>query len=66
MNYYQYGLSSSGGDALIKSTMFEEDEENQSQNQDKKTVTEDEEVSLPAFPELQYLKISFNLVKTKI
>jgi len=62
MNYFQYGLSSSG-DELMKSTIFEEDEESSPQNQDKKPVTEDEEVSLPAFPELQYLDISFNLVK---
>jgi hypothetical protein len=62
MNYFQYGLSSSS-DELMKSTIFEEDEESPPHNRDKKSITEDEEISLPAFPELQYLDISFNLVK---
>jgi hypothetical protein len=44
----------------MKSTILEEDEENTTNSQN--IVTEDTDVSLPAFPELQYLDISFNLV----
>lgn len=61
MNYFQHGLSGSGDD-LIKSTIFEEDEENPSSRSNPKPVAEEEDISLPAFPELQYLDISFNLV----
>jgi hypothetical protein len=50
----------------MKSTIFEEDEENSSINPKEKNISEDEDISLPAFPELQYLDISFNLVKKKI
>jgi hypothetical protein len=62
MNYFQHGLSSSG-DELMKSTIFEEDEESPRENSNQKPTTGEEDVSLPAFPELQYLDISFNLVK---
>lgn len=62
MNYIQQGLSSSGDD-LIKSTIFEEDEESQSATPNRKAQTEEEDISLPAFPELQYLDISSNLVR---
>ena len=65
MNYFQHGLGSSGDD-LIKSTIFEEDEESPSNRSNPKPPVEDEDISLPAFPELQYLDISFNLVKSKI
>jgi hypothetical protein len=61
MNYFQHGLSSSG-DELMKSTIFEEDEESPRENSNQKPTTGEEDVSLPAFPELQYLDISFNLV----
>ncbi|CAF3532328.1 unnamed protein product [Rotaria sp. Silwood1] len=62
MNYFQHGLNSAG-DELIKSTIFEEDEENPTNNQTKNIVTEDEDIALPAFPELQYLDISSNLIE---
>lgn len=62
MNYFQHGLSASGDD-LIKSTIFEEDEESPSNRSNPKPIVEDEDISLPAFPELQYLDISFNLVE---
>jgi hypothetical protein len=65
MNYFQHGLTSSA-DELIKSTIFEEDEDSPSQTSHQKPIPEDEDISLPAFPELQYLDISSNLVKTKI
>lgn len=65
MNYFQHGISSSGDD-LIKSTIFEEDEESPVSHSNKKTVVEEEDISLPAFAELQYLDISFNLVTKKI
>ncbi len=62
MTFFQHGLSASS-DELIKSTIFEEDEENPTSNRSKqKPTADDEDVSLPAFPELQYLDISFNLV----
>lgn len=61
INYFQQGFSTSGDD-LIKSTIFEEDEESPLSHTDKKNLPEDEDISLPAFPELQYLDISFNLV----
>jgi hypothetical protein len=61
MNYFQHGLSSSG-DELMKSTIFEEDEENHSSVQHQNNPVDDEDISLPAFPELQYLDISSNLV----
>ena len=61
MNYFQHSLGSSG-DELIKSTIFEEDEEGSTHNQTQKILTEDEDVLLPAFPELQYIDIGFNLV----
>lgn len=64
MNYFQHGLGSSGDD-LMKSTIFEEDEESPSNRSNPKPPAEDEDISLPAFPELQYLDISFNLVKSK-
>lgn len=61
MNYFQHGLNSTG-DELIKSTIFEEDEENTSAAPNRNAPSEEEDISLPAFPELQYLDISFNLV----
>jgi hypothetical protein len=61
MNYFQHGLSASG-DELMKSTIFEEDEENHSNTHHRNNPADDEDVSLPAFPELQYLDISSNLV----
>ncbi len=64
MNFFQHGLSASS-DELIKSTIFEEDEENQTSNRSQQKPTiDDEDISLPAFPELQYLDISFNLVNS--
>ncbi len=52
----------SNGDGVLKSTIFEEDEEYSSNEKNQNTITEDEDISLPAFPELQYLDISSNLV----
>ena len=60
-NYFQHGFGGSN-DVLIKSTIFEEDEENGNGTPNPNTVAEDEDVSLPAFPELQYLDLSHNLV----
>ncbi|CAF1027217.1 unnamed protein product [Rotaria sordida] len=62
MNYFPHGLNSTG-DELIKSTIFEEDEETSTNNQSKNIVTDDEDIALPAFPELQYLDISYNLIE---
>lgn len=62
MSYFQHGLGSSG-DELIKSTIFEEDEDSPSNRSNPKPPVEEEDISLPAFPELQYLDISFNLVR---
>lgn len=61
MNYFQQGFGGSN-DVLIKSTIFEEDEENGSATPNPNAIAEDEDVSLPAFPELQFLDLSHNLV----
>ncbi|UJR37722.1 hypothetical protein I4U23_030417 [Adineta vaga] len=53
----------STGDQPIKSTIFEEDEENISSDRKINSVPEEEDISLPPFPELQYLDISSNLIE---
>ena len=52
----------STGDIPIKSTIFEEDESLFSDQKMSSASEEEENISLPAFPELQYLDISSNLV----
>ncbi|CAF3346817.1 unnamed protein product [Rotaria socialis] len=61
MNYFQHGLNATGDD-LIKSTIFEEDEETSSSSPNRNLPVEEEDITLPAFPELQFLDISHNLI----
>jgi hypothetical protein len=50
-------------DMLIKSTIFEEDEDTTTSKADSHVNILDDDMSLPAFPELQYLDLSYNLVR---
>ena len=61
-NYFQHGLNTNS-DVLIKSTIFEEDEDDVSVTMNLNQTSDEEDVSLPAFPELQYLDLSHNLVR---
>ena len=62
-NPSQHGLGASN-DELIRSTIFEEAEDASGIDIPHPTtaVVEEEDISWPAFPELQYLDISSNLV----
>ncbi|CAF0969180.1 unnamed protein product [Adineta ricciae] len=53
----------STADIPIKSTIFEEDENLPSDQKGSSAPEEEEDISLPAFPELQYLDISSNLIE---
>ncbi|CAF0756691.1 unnamed protein product [Adineta steineri] len=57
-------ITASSNDDIVKSTIFEEDEENVSSDQKQTTIAStDQEISLPPFPELQYLDLSSNLIE---